>query len=128
MFEEAYPESHFEEGIAEANMPPMAAGLTQIRKIHFSRSFVCFVGGRAFDRIRQTIAIGYMVGLALKAAEDLTDRVFVKVVTISTIKPIEFVGIQDTFGYSEHNYIELLECMGLLQPAVEEAVLKMAVL
>lgn len=58
MFEAAYPERHIEMGIAEANMTSVAAGLAQTGKIPFSNSFAVFSGGRAFDQIRQTIAIG----------------------------------------------------------------------
>ncbi|RGY99261.1 transketolase C-terminal domain-containing protein [Clostridium sp. AM58-1XD] len=58
MFEEAFPERHFEMGIAEANMTSVAAGLAQSGKIPFTNSFAVFSGGRAFDQIRQTIAIG----------------------------------------------------------------------
>lgn len=58
LFEQAYPERHFECGIAEANMTSMAAGLAQAGMIPFTNSFAVFAGGRAYDQIRQTIAIG----------------------------------------------------------------------
>lgn len=58
LFEEEYPDRHYEMGIAEANMTSVAAGLAQVGKIPFTNSFAVFVGGRAFDQIRQTIAIG----------------------------------------------------------------------
>ena len=58
LFEQAYPDRHFELGIAEANMTSVAAGLAQTGKIPFTCSFAVFSGGRAFDQIRQTIAIG----------------------------------------------------------------------
>lgn len=58
MFEEKYPNRHFEVGIAEANMTSIAAGLAQTGKIPFTNSFAVFAAGRAFDQIRQTIAIG----------------------------------------------------------------------
>lgn len=58
LFETAYPERHFEMGIAEANMTSVAAGLAQTGKIPFTNSFAVFAGGRAYDQIRQTIAIG----------------------------------------------------------------------
>ena len=58
MFEEAFPERHFEMGIAEANMTSVAAGLAQTGKIPFTNSFAVFSGGRSYDQIRQTIAIG----------------------------------------------------------------------
>jgi transketolase len=271
LFEAEFPERHFEMGIAEANMTSAAAGLAQVGKIPFTNSFAVFAGGRAYDQIRQTIAIGklnvkicgsssgmsdfgdgathqavedmaimraipnmtvicpadanetveavkaitemngpcyirlnrndyanvtpegkkfeigmptvlkegkevvvfatgYMVGLALEAAKELEGKVSVKVVNISTIKPmnkeaiialvkdakavvtaeehnivgglgsaiaevlckackpIEFVGINDTFGCSAHNYPDILKYHGLTKEHVVEAITKMAAL
>ncbi|HHT49961.1 MAG TPA: transketolase family protein [Eubacteriaceae bacterium] len=268
IFEQAFPTRHFEMGIAEADMLSVSAGLAQTGKIPFVNSFAVFVVGRAYDQIRQTIAIGklnvkivgssaglsdfgdgathqsiediaimrslpnmvvvcpadanetveatkaianyegpvymrlnrndyenvtqggkpfkigqpsvlregrdivifatgYMVGLALKAAEELKDNVSVKVVNVSTIKPlndekiielakdckavvtaeehsiigglggavaqalcksckpIEFVGINDVFGCSAHNYLELLEHYNLTQNSIVNAIKKM---
>ena len=269
LFEEAYPERHFEMGIAEANMTSVAAGLAQTGKIPFTNSFAVFSGGRAFDQIRQTIAIGrlnvkicgsssglsdfgdgathqcvedlailraipnmtvicpadanetveavkaiatydgpcylrlnrndyenvtaegtpfsigvptvlregtdvavfacgYMVGLALQAAELLKDELSVRVINVSTVKPlardriaelaagvcgvvtaeehnvlgglgsaiaevlsmsrlpIRFVGIQDEFGCSAHNYTELLAHYGLTKETIMDAVREIA--
>lgn len=269
LFEEKYPDRHFEMGIAEANMTSVAAGLAQTGMIPFTNSFAVFAGGRAYDQIRQTIAIGklnvkvvgsssglsdfgdgathqavediaimraipnitvispadanetvqatkaiaaydgpcymrlnrndypnvtdknkkfeigvpsvlrdgneialfatgYMVGLALEAAEELKDKVSVKVINVSTIKPlnkeavialtqgcksivtaeehsvigglgsaisevlckeckpIEHVGLQDTFGCSGHNYQEVLNYFGLTKEHIKMSILKMA--
>lgn len=268
MFEERFPERHFEMGIAEADMTSVAAGLAQTGLIPFTNSFAVFSGGRAFDQIRQTIAIGklnvkicgsssglsdfgdgathqciedmaifravpnmtvlcpadanetveavkamaemqgpcyirlnrndypnvtkegekfqigipkvlregtdialiatgYMVGLALQAAENLNGEISVKVINLPTIKPIneeklieqvreckavvtaeehnikggmgsavaevlckeckpiEFVGIRDSFGCSAHNYEDVLNYHGLTVEKVEEALRKM---
>ncbi len=265
LFEAAYPERHFEMGIAEANMTSVAAGLAQTGKIPFTNSFAVFAAGRAYDQIRQTIAIGnlnvkicgsssgmsdfgdgathqaiedmaimraipnmtvispadanetvqavkaaaemegpcylrlnrndyenvtpedkpfvigepyvlregsdialfatgIMVGKALEAAEELKDKVSVKVVNISTIKPlnkeavigmtkgcravvtaeehsiigglgsaisealckeckpIEYVGVEDTFGSSGHSYTDVLEFYKLTKEHIKEAV------
>lgn len=269
LFEEAYPDRHFEMGIAEANMTSVAAGLAQTGKIPFTNSFAVFSGGRAFDQIRQTIAIGklnvkvcgsssgmsdfgdgathqcvedmaifravpnmtvicpadanetveavkaiteyngpcyirlnrndypnvtqegkkfeigmpsvlkegkdivvfatgIMVGIALEAARELEGKVSVKVVNVSTIKPmnqeaiirlvkdvkavvtaeehniaggmgsaiaevickeckpIEFVGINDTFGCSAHNYADVMKHHGLTKEHLVEAIDKMS--
>ena len=268
MFEQAYPKRHYEMGIAEANMTSVAAGLAQTGKIPFTNSFAVFSGGRAYDQIRQTIAIGklnvkicgssagmsdfgdgathqsvedlaimraipnitvlcpadanetveavkaaaemkgpcyirlnrndypnvteegsefrigepmllregndvivfatgYMVGLAMQAAEDLREEISVKVVNVSTIKPmnaeaiinlandckavvtaeehnivgglgsaisevlrkeckpIDYVGINDTFGCSAHNYQDVLSYHGLTKEHIIETVRKM---
>ena len=57
-FQQAYPERYFEMGIAEQNMASVAAGLAQTGKIPFINSFAVFSTGRAYDQLRQTIAIG----------------------------------------------------------------------
>lgn len=265
LFETEFPERHFEMGIAEADMTSVAAGLAQTGKIPFTNSFAVFAAGRAFDQIRQTIAIGrlnvkicgsssglsdfgdgathqcvediailrsvpnmtvicpadanetveavkaitelegpcyirlnrndypnvtsegekfkigvpkmlkdgkdvvvfamgYMVGTALKVAAELEGKISVRVVNVSTIKPlheesikemakgckavvtaeehnvkggmgsavaevlckekipIEFIGIQDTFGRSAHSYQELLEYYGLTADHVKNTI------
>lgn len=267
-FEQAYPERHFEMGIAEANMTSVAAGLAQTGKIPFTNSFAVFAGGRAFDQIRQTIAIGklnvkicgassgvsdfgdgathqciedlavfravpnmtvicpadaneavtatraiaayhgpcymrlnrndypnvtpedrpfqigipyllrngtdiavfacgYMVGQALEAAQQLNGKISVRVINVPTIKPLDhkavrmlahgckgivtaeehnvvgglgsaiaeamaaaplpiaFVGIEDTFGRSSHNYQELLAYLGLTAEHIGTAITQM---
>lgn len=269
LFEAAYPERHFEMGIAEANMTSVAAGLAQTGKIPFTNSFAVFAGGRAYDQIRQTVAIGklnvkicgssagmsdfgdgathqavedlaimraipnmtvicpadanetvqavkavidapgpcylrlnrndyenvtaedkpfeigmpgvlkegrdivvfatgIMVGMALEAAKELEGKISVKVVNISTIKPmnkeavinlvkdckgvvtaeehsivgglgsaisevlckeckpIEYVGVNDTFGSSAHNYKDVLNYYGLTKESIVKAIEKMA--
>ena len=113
-------------------------------------------------------ATGYMVGLSLAAAQELVEEISVKVINVSTIKPmdreiiaglakdcravvtaeehnvvggmgsavaealckeckpIEFVGIQDTFGCSAHSYQDVLAYHGLTKEAIMEAIRKMA--
>ena len=269
MFEDQFPDRHFEVGIAEANMTSIAAGLALCGKIPFTNSFAAFAAGRSFDQIRQSIAIGkvnvkvagssaglsdfgdgathqsieditimralpnvtvlspadpneayqatlaaaefngpiylrinradyanitpadkpfiigenavlhegndicvfatgYMVGLAVEAAKSLAGKVSVKVVNVHTIKPIcqkeiarltngckavvtveehsivgglgsaiaeamrgnplpmEFIGLNDCFGRSAHNYQELLEYFGLTSENIAQVILKMA--
>ena len=269
LFETAYPERHFEMGIAEANMTSVAAGLAQTGKIPFTNSFAVFAAGRAYDQIRQTIATGklnvkicgsssgmsdfgdgathqaiedmaimraipnmtvicpadanetvqavkaivdmegpcyirlnrndyenvtaedqpfvlgtpsvlkegkdivifatgVMVGKALEAAEELKDKLSVKVVNVSTIKPmnkeaiidlvkdckavvtaeehsivgglgsaisealckeckpIEYVGVKDTFGSSAHSYQDVLNYYGLTKESIVKAIETMA--
>lgn len=58
MVELEYPERHLEMGIAEANMASVAGGLSRVGKIPFVNSFAVFAAGRAYDQIRQSIAIG----------------------------------------------------------------------
>lgn len=269
MFEQAFPERHYEMGIAEANMTSVAAGMAQTGLIPFTNSFAVFAAGRAYDQIRQTISIGrlnvkivgssaglsdfgdgsthqsvediaymraipgmvvvcpadanetveatkalakyhgpaylrlnrndyenvtpegkpfeigvptmlrdggdvvifatgYMVGLSLAAAKELEGELSVRVVNVSTIKPlnsqkiaqltegcrgvvtaeehsvigglgsaiaevlrrsgkpIEFVGIEDTFGCSGHNYAEVLQYHGLTVEHIVQAVRSIA--
>lgn len=58
LFQQAYPDRYFEMGIAEANMVSTAAGLAASGKIAFCSTFAVFASGRAYDQIRQTVAIG----------------------------------------------------------------------
>ena len=57
LFKDAYPERHFEMGIAEQNMASTAAGLALAGKIPFYSTFAVFAVGRAYDQIRCGIAI-----------------------------------------------------------------------
>ncbi|MCL2249824.1 MAG: transketolase family protein [Oscillospiraceae bacterium] len=268
LFEKAYPNRHFEMGIAEANMVSVAAGLALTGKIPFVSSFAVFASGRTFDQIRQSVTIsklnvkivgssaglsdfgdgathqsvediaimralpnmtvicpadanemaaatkaitaydgpvylrinrndyenvtpegaefkigqptvicegtdvavfatGITVGMAKKAAEELDGKVSVKVINVSTIKPLdsakitalaknckavvcaeehsiigglggaiteamrrdpkptEFVGINDVYGCSDHNYDKLLEHFEITSKKIAETILKM---
>ena len=56
-FKKAFPERHFDCGIAEGNMIAVAAGMATTGKIPFASSFAMFTAGRAFEQIRN--AVGY---------------------------------------------------------------------
>ena len=112
-------------------------------------------------------ATGYMVNLAMRAAEELEGEISVKVVNVSTIKPmnteailelvkdckavvtaeehsvvgglgsaisevlrkeckpIEYVGVNDTFGCSAHNYQDVLNYHGLTKEHIVETIREM---
>jgi transketolase len=55
MFEEEFPERHYNVGIQEANMVGMAAGLASSGLVPFVHSFACFLT-RAFDQMRVSVA------------------------------------------------------------------------
>jgi len=57
-FQQAYPDRYFEMGIAEANMTSFAVGLSLTGRVAFTNSFAVFAAGRAYDQIRQGVAIG----------------------------------------------------------------------
>ncbi len=57
IFKKAFPDRHFNCGIAEGNMVSVAAGMAAAGKIPFVSSFAMFTAGRAFEQIRN--AIGY---------------------------------------------------------------------
>lgn len=57
LMREKYPERHFEMGIAEQNMVAVAAGYALSGKIPFVHSFSMFLVGRAFEQVRQSIAL-----------------------------------------------------------------------
>ena len=55
MFAKAYPDRHFNCGIAEGNMMAVAAGLAAAGKVPFASSFAMFAAGRAFEQVRNSI-------------------------------------------------------------------------
>ncbi len=55
MFAKAYPERHFNCGIAEGNMMSVAAGLAATGLTPFASSFAMFASGRAYEQIRNSI-------------------------------------------------------------------------
>ena len=56
VFKKAYPDRHFDCGIAEANMMGVAAGLSTMGYVPFVSSFAMFAAGRAFEQIRNSVA------------------------------------------------------------------------
>ena len=56
VFKKAFPERHFNVGIAEADLVGTAAGLAASGKIAFASTFAMFAAGRAFEQIRNTVA------------------------------------------------------------------------
>ena len=55
MFAKAYPDRHFNCGIAEANMISVAAGLAASGCTPFASSFAMFASGRAYEQIRNSV-------------------------------------------------------------------------
>ena len=55
MFAKAYPDRHFNCGIAEGNMMSVAAGLAAAGLTPFASSFAMFASGRAYEQIRNSI-------------------------------------------------------------------------
>ena len=59
-FKKAFPERHFDCGIAEANMICMAAGMSTTGLVPFASSFAMFAAGRAFEQIRNSIGYPHL--------------------------------------------------------------------
>ena len=55
-FKNAFPDRHFNAGIAEANMTGMAAGMAAMGLIPFCSTFAMFGAGRAYEQVRNSIA------------------------------------------------------------------------
>ena len=60
MFANAYPDRHFNCGIAEADMMCVAAGLAASGFTPFASSFAMFASGRAFEQIRNSIGYPHL--------------------------------------------------------------------
>ena len=59
-FLKAFPQRHFDCGIAEANMVCMAAGLSTTGLVPFASTFAMFAAGRAFEQIRNSIGYPHL--------------------------------------------------------------------
>ncbi len=55
-FKNAFPDRHFNAGIAEANMTGMAAGMAAMGLVPFCSTFAMFGAGRAYEQVRNSIA------------------------------------------------------------------------
>ena len=59
-FKKAFPDRHFDCGIAESNMIAAAAGLSTMGLVPFASSFAMFASGRAFEQIRNSIGYPHL--------------------------------------------------------------------
>ena len=69
MFRKAYPDRHFDCGIAECNMIGVAAGLAACGKKPFANTFAMFAAGRATADLAR-----FMPGGTPLATSDFTDE------------------------------------------------------
>ncbi len=60
IFQKAYPERHFDFGIAEANMICAAAGMSTTGLVPFASTFAMFAAGRAFEQVRNSIGYPHL--------------------------------------------------------------------
>mgnify|MGYP000149455869 FL=1 len=60
IFKKAYPDRHFNCGIAEADMMSVAAGLSTMGLVPFASSFAMFAAGRAFEQVRNSIGYPHL--------------------------------------------------------------------
>ena len=60
VFQKAFPERHFDCGIAEANMICVAAGLSTTGMVPFASSFAMFAAGRAFEQVRNSVGYPHL--------------------------------------------------------------------
>ena len=59
-FKKAYPDRHFNCGIAEGNMMAVAAGAASMGLVPFASSFAMFAAGRAFEQVRNSIGYPHL--------------------------------------------------------------------
>ena len=60
VFQKAFPERHFDCGIAEADMICAAAGLSTTGLVPFASSFAMFAAGRAFEQVRNSVGYPHL--------------------------------------------------------------------
>ena len=59
-FKKAFPDRHFNCGIAEGNMITVAAGAAAMGLVPFASSFAMFAAGRAFEQVRNSIGYPHL--------------------------------------------------------------------
>ena len=59
-FKKAFPDRHFNSGIAEANMICMATGMSTMGLVPFASSFAMFAAGRAYEQVRNSIGYPHL--------------------------------------------------------------------
>ena len=59
-FRQAFPQRHFDCGIAEQNMVAVAAGMAAMGLVPFVSSFAMFAAGRAFEQVRNSVAYPHL--------------------------------------------------------------------
>ena len=123
MFAKAYPDRHFNCGIAEGNMMSVAAGLAAAGLTPFASSFAMFASGRAYEQIRKALLEQVVVGVTLLNVETGYDGLDQKAVlsvvyarkypeireTALSIDPKAFIVTSDVTnvngkGYTLHRY------------------------
>ena len=60
VFKKAFPERHFDCGIAEANMMCIAAGMSTMGLVPFASSFAMFAAGRAYEQVRNSVGYPHL--------------------------------------------------------------------
>lgn len=60
IFKKAFPQRHFDCGIAEADMICVAAGMSTTGLVPFASSFAMFAAGRAFEQVRNSIGYPHL--------------------------------------------------------------------
>ena len=60
VFQKAFPNRHYDFGIAEANMICAAAGMSTAGLVPFASSFAMFAAGRAFEQVRNSIGYPHL--------------------------------------------------------------------
>ena len=83
MFRKAFPDRHFDCGIAEENMIAVAAGLSTMGLVPFASSFAMFAAGRAFEQVRNSVGYPHLMRaipgmVVLCPADDVEARAAVK--------------------------------------------------
>ena len=59
-FKKAFPDRHFDCGIAEGNMVAAAAGAAAMGLVPFASTFAMFAAGRAFEQVRNSIGYPHL--------------------------------------------------------------------
>lgn len=126
-FQKAFPERHWDIGIAEANMTGIAAGLATCGKVPFISSFAIFTAGRCYEQIRNSIGYPHLnvkigathAGISVgedgathQCLEDLTlMRAIPGMVILSPADDVEAkAAVKAAYDYNGPVYLRLGRC------------------
>ena len=89
IFKKAYPDRHFNCGIAEADMMSVAAGLSTMGLVPFASSFAMFAAGRAFEQVRNSMTVicpadDVEARQVVKAAYEMEGPVYMRFARLAT--------------------------------------------
>ena len=120
IFKKAFPDRHFNCGIAEGNMMAVAAGTAAMGLVPFVSSFAMFAAGRAFEQVRNSIGYPHLnVKIGATHGGISVGEAVCAVLSEKLPTPVRRIGVNDEFGHSGPA-VPLLKQFGLSAEHITE--------